>query len=229
MREPLDIERFRERFREAVGGKRNVSKFAATHGFAGRSLLNYFNGTTVPDIETLMAIASAANKDPAWFFGWDQTPSPEPGATVTIHEVNLEAAAGTSHFVDQVERVSSFEFPRAFLDKLGANARHVECLRVKGDSMRPLIEPGALLMIDTSEAAKAFPRVRSEAARRKTSAPIFVFVHGSMGYRVKRIETLDERWAALVSENGTEFPVELIDRQKSLKIVGKVVWWDNRL
>ena len=50
-----------------------------------------------------------------------------------------------------------------------------------------------------------------------------------MGYRVKRIETVDDRSAFLISDNMAEHPPELIARTDPVTIIGRVAWWDNRL
>ncbi len=223
------------RVREVIDGFPSLAEAARATGLPVNSLSRMRRGANEPGAFDLIDFAAKTGVDLRWLAGLpgeatrnDRTlKAAPPRDTVTIRELDVKVAAGASSFADQIQTVESFEFPGAFLRQLKIYSQHLECVRVKGDSMTPTILPGALLMIDRSLSLLKYPPIRSEEARRTKQADIFVFIHSKMGYRVKRIETLDEKWAALISDNQAEYPVEIVDRNKSLKIVGKVVWWDN--
>ena len=113
--------------------------------------------------------------------------------------------------------------------KLKLSEKHLKFLRVKGESMQPTIVDGALLLLDTRDEGHKFPRVRSGPARRTMAPSIYVFHQRGMGYRVKRIERIDENAAFLISDNLAEHPPEMVSVNEGVTIIGRVAWWDNVL
>lgn len=85
-------------------------------------------------------------------------------------------------------------------------------LRIAGDSMMPLIGPGAILAIDTAVLERA-----------DLDKKIAVFSHRDLGYKVARLQRLPGS-DILVSANHTCLPVDVTDQAK-WKAVGHVLWW----
>ena len=53
----------------------------------------------------------------------------------------------------------------------------------------------------------------------------------SVDLRLKRLRQIDARWIAILSDNEMEYPVEMfqINGDGAFEIMGKVIWWDNRI
>ena len=109
--------------------------------------------------------------------------------------------------------------------------RGLEALRPPGESMTPTIHDSALLIVDRSQNVLAAAMKNGPKSRRRlASAPIFVF-HLGEDLRLKRLRRIDDKFVAAISDNIEEFPVEVIEpgTDGALRIIGKVIWWDNRL
>jgi phage repressor protein C with HTH and peptisase S24 domain len=126
----------------------------------------------------------------------------------------------------------------AFLDLLvflvdrwpAAIYARLETLRAKGRSMEPTIADGALLMLDRAQ--DTLPAVPKNGQKRRPAPEpdVYVFAHNG-DIRLKRLQRLNEDFIAIHSDNRAEFPPEIFDlkRDGSFKVIGKVIWWDNRL
>jgi len=197
-----------------------------------KTLVDYLNGRSSPSVDRFLLIAVAARANPAEFFGVVSEPTLKLAPSVEIVHVphlDVEAAAGAGCFVDVVLAEASFPFPYPFLEKLlGDAARYarLETLRAKGDSMAPTIEDGALLMLDRAQST--LPPVPAKS--RRCPAEIYVFIQKG-DVRLKRLQRIDSDFIAIHSDNRDEFPPEVFNlkRDGSFKIIGKIVWWDNRL
>ena len=190
-----------------------------------KTLLNWRNGKTSPRADELISLAKLTGKHPAWFLGGEE-PAPDDLARIPV--LDVQAAAGFGNFSDLVRELDTINWPRPFLRKLGANPSKTESLRAKGDSMSPTIEDGALILIDRSQ--RDLPPPRAAGKRGRRAPDIFVFIQGD-DLRIKRIERLPKDWLALISDNFALYPPELVEAADAgrVKIIGKVVWWDNRL
>ena len=220
------------RIKSVIDGFPSIAEASRKIGLPVNSVSRMRRGEHEPGVFDVIDLAAKTGVDLLWLAGLEKgepKPPEPPRNTVSIDELNIEAAAGAGRFQDQVELVQGIEFPRVFVQKLGLSEKHLKFLRVKGESMAPTISEGALLLLDTREQGHKLPAVRKPSARRKSPPEIYVFNHGDLGYRVKRIETLDDRSAYLVSDNMAEHPPELIDRNSPITIIGRVAWWDNRL
>lgn len=89
------------------------------------------------------------------------------------------------------------------------------CMEIVGDSMAPLIPPGAILCVDTAV-----------ADRERLDKCIAVFSHRDHGFKVARLRRLSSS-DILVSANQNCLPVDVTDTSK-WKTVGEVVWWVSR-
>jgi phage repressor protein C with HTH and peptisase S24 domain len=159
-----------------------------------------------------------------------ETPQ-QPTDVVMIPILDVQAAAGAGRVVDVVKAEAEFAFPVYFLRKLirdpGRRPR-LSSVRSKGDSMEPTILDGALLIID--EAQRDLPKPPSSAKLRHREPDIFVFFT-SEGLRLKRLSRIDDDLVAIISDNFHERPPEVfrLGEDRKLSIIGKVIWWDNRL
>lgn len=140
-------------------------------------------------------------------------------AHIPVHEALLSAGSGTvngdSHIVDHVI------FRSDWLAKVGVSERHAAMARVTGESMAPSIQPGDLVLIDTS---RVVIPVGQQGKSSRGRAAIYAFVQDGQA-KVKRIERPDARTLVLLSDNPT-FPPELLtyDKPDTLNILGQLVW-----
>lgn len=86
------------------------------------------------------------------------------------------------------------------------------CLRVKGNSMKPLIYDGYILVVDTSQTDHA-----------KLDGEIVIAWHRAKGLAVSRLEAYDHT-EVLRAENAEHGSV-VIGVKHQWKIVAKVLWW----
>jgi SOS-response transcriptional repressor LexA len=89
------------------------------------------------------------------------------------------------------------------------------CMRVKGNSMSPLILDGYIIAVDTSE-------VRHD----KLIGQIVVAQHSEKGLLVSRLIRVDDT-DALISDQ-REFDSVSVAARSSWRIVGRVLWWTGK-
>jgi DNA-binding XRE family transcriptional regulator len=95
------------------------------------------------------------------------------------------------------------------------NFNETVCLRVKGDSMSPLILDGYIIAVDTSD-----------TAHDKLVGQIVVAAHKQKGLLVSRLIRF-ARTDALVSDR-REYESVPVTPGSDWRIVGKVLWWTGR-
>lgn len=223
------LEFFSERIREAIG--ENVLDFARRAGLTpsqARNLQNWKDKPSSIKPEALALIASASGRPIGWFFG-ETAP-----ATVMIPVLDVQASAGPGRVADVVKAEDQIAFPLYFLRRLlgdRANSARLESLRAHGDSMAPTITSGALILIDRGQRELPDPpKYGSKTGRGHFHSPIFVFYQGG-DLRLKRLQRINRDFVAVISDNNIEFPVEAtsLKDEAPLRIIGKVIWWDNML
>lgn len=206
------------------------------------TLKDYASGRTSPPLDRFLQIAAAAGRDPTWFLtaqtttisSQTQVQGSSGGGTVLVPVVDAQAAAGYGRFPDEARKVAEFPFPREFILRLGGEPNRVSALRSVGNSMEPTIADGALMLMDQSKVEADIPRpekrTRKTPPRRPPLDRIYVFFQ-SGGLRVKRLRWLDERYMAAISDNFAEHPPEIFDPggPEHVKVLGRLIWWDNRL
>jgi SOS-response transcriptional repressor LexA len=92
------------------------------------------------------------------------------------------------------------------------NPNSTTCLRVAGDSMRPLICNGYILAVDSSQTS--LPELKGK---------IVIAWNKDMGLTVSRLQHF-ERTDVLQPEN-REYESVVMNSKSKWKIVGKVLWW----
>ena len=129
-----------------------------------------------------------------------------PGAR-PVNVVELGAAAGGGAAADTEEVTGRVWFRRDWLDGLGLDPTRCVLIGVMGESMVPLLWPGAKILIDRS---------RTEWRR----GGIFV-LRTEDGLIVKRAGADEDGSPLLVNEHPSHAPIPLPD---DAEIVGRVVW-----
>ncbi len=229
----LAAEQAHGRLREALETAEARRRIAELTGIPAPTLKDYWSGRTSPPLDRFLLIAMASGREPAWFFG-DGGAVAAPGApgVVIVPVMDVRASAGPGAAADVVRAVDAIPFAELFARKIAGPGARLECLRAQGDSMAPTITDGALLIIDRTQTRPIAWRkpARKTPRRPQPQDEIFVFYQGE-DLRLKRLRDVGEDFVAILSDNGAENPPEIVKpgRDGSFKIVGKVVWWDNRL
>lgn len=127
----------------------------------------------------------------------------------------LKVSAGAhGHKGDKVSRldhltaVDAIAAPSAWCP----NPSTTTCLRVRGESMMPLIHDDYILAVDTSEVEPS-----------KLYGKVIVAWHKSRGLTVSRLQHI-EKLNVLVSEN-RQYKSISIGRNSGWRLIGKVLWW----
>ena len=114
---------------------------------------------------------------------------------------------------------SRINFTEAMIDQMIAapaqwcvNPAETNCLRVKGDSMSPLIKEGDIIAVDGSITQPAL-----------LNGKIAVAWHRQTGLALARFIDVDGV-QMLESENPEHMPVP-VEKDRNWQIVGKVLWW----
>jgi phage repressor protein C with HTH and peptisase S24 domain len=226
------LQTIRARIDEAIGGRSAALALekASDGRFVRTTVQRWIDGRTHPDVADLKALAEFTGKPIAWLLGLDEPAPFRERSVVEVPSLDVRAAAGHGRFNLTAHAVASFPFPREFIERLGGSPRYTECMRSDGDSMLPTIESGALLLVDRAQNMVQEPK---KPARGRSPLPkdeIFVFIQGD-ALRIKRLRRLSRDFLAIISDNVSDHPPEILDRDEAarVKIIGKVIWWDNRL
>lgn len=140
-----------------------------------------------------------------------------PSQHVAIPFFDIETAAGQASIIDEIreEQATSWHFAKPLLSLIPHEGRDkLRLIKVRGDSMAPLLDDGDIIMVDTS---KTDPHKKG----------IYVLDDGH-GLVVKRLEVIeaDHQQTAprlrILSDNPDYVPYRraLAD----IRIVGRVVW-----
>ena len=232
MTDPLAI--LRARIDEAIGGRVKALAFekATNRRFKRQTVQSWIDGETWPKISELQQLADHVKKPLAWFFGFNPDIStPEPPGTVCVPILDVQASAGAGSMADVVKAEAEFAFPVYFLRKLLgeiASCAKLSSLRARGDLMEPTIVDGALVIIDENQ--REMPKRPTSPRPRRGEPDIFVFFT-SDGLRLKRLRPIEDGFVLIISDNMHRYPPEAFKpgRDGKLTIIGKVIWWDNRL
>jgi SOS-response transcriptional repressor LexA len=92
------------------------------------------------------------------------------------------------------------------------NPATTRCLRVKGNSMKPLIYDGYVLVVDTSQTDHA-----------KLDGKIVIAWHRDKGLSVSRLQAYDHT-EVLRAEN-TEYDSVVLAKKHPWRVIAKVLWW----
>jgi SOS-response transcriptional repressor LexA len=118
------------------------------------------------------------------------------------------AAAGTGRIVTEKEIDSYLSFPKEWLP-----ARNVTALKVKGDSMSPIIEDGYIVLVDTSQRDPA-RLIGSMVAAREDG-----------GITIKWLRKEGKFYQLVPQHTSVRHPVRVLTADQDFGIVGRVVKW----
>ncbi len=157
------------------------------------------------------------------YFGPPRARPPEPPTIeldgddfAAIPKLAVEASAGTGAINhDAPEVVGKLAFRRDWLRKIGVRPDRAMLITVTGDSMRPNLKPGDLVLVDLDR-------------RNWDNNRVYAFNDPDEGLRIKRA-LRDKRGLVLVSDNPAWPPQTFLGREADRLIpLGQVVWSGHR-
>jgi SOS-response transcriptional repressor LexA len=92
---------------------------------------------------------------------------------------------------------------------------YTSCLRVRGNSMAPLIQDGFVVAVDSSEIDSG-----------KLEGKVVIASHKDIGLTISRFRRFDH--TEVLQPDNAAYPPTILSARHSWKIVGKVLWWIGR-
>lgn len=134
------------------------------------------------------------------------------GAFVPVRYYRNARVSAGHGAVNGDERPEALLFSKSFLRTLGAAARDLFLVRVKGDSMLPTLQAGWTVMLDTS--------------RTTVSSGIYVIRLGDEEM-CKRLEARPGGIIRVISDNKVydEYEIDTASAGSDFAVLGKVVWF----
>lgn len=204
------------RIRRLVDLFENRDKAAEVAGRSTDALNRWMKGETEPAFSALARMAHRKGVSLEWLASGSGEMSrsdfvPEDGY-VFIPRYEVRASAGTGQIVESENLKGFLAFQSDWIrSRLRRNPANLVVLEAYGDSMRPTIKDGDIMLVDTSE-----DRVRGPA--------IYVVRAGNEAI-VKRVELKIDGSLLVKSDNPAYEAMTLRgDEAKELRIIGKVVW-----
>lgn len=216
----------RGRIAELISMLGDRQKAAATAEMSVDQLAKWRAGDARPPFIPLARMCEAAGMSLDWLafgspFGemYRQGPRPprDDGSVVEIPVLNVRIAAGSGAWNERAEEIERAPFQRDFFRRRGIDHRAVHGIRPNGDSMLPTIAPQALCLVNTAQ-------------RDLVGDGIWAFVLDDQA-RIKRVQRGFDGSLTLLSDNGTRYPPERVERDElhSLDVVGKLFWSEQDL
>jgi len=223
---PEHLREFAERVRALLGPFGSIAKAAKVLEIPENTLRRACAGRNEPQAPLLMALSTKLNVSMSYLLGLSDDPAvaTPPNAEADprlefrrIPSLDAKVAAGSGAAVSIIAVDRMLAFPQWMLRKLAPPGAKLSFMRARGDSMRPLFGDGALLLVNESDASL------SEAK------DIYVFEQ-SGALRVKRLRLKANGDVIVLSENpGCDPEFLRASEAKRVKVLGRVVWWDDRL
>ena len=165
-----------------------------------------------PTLSTIKMIAEKTGQSLLWLATGDIKESFNAPDTILIPLRDVAAAAGAGMAADDEAVLASVPVPRLLAERWGRPLGKVEAIFVRGDSMEPTIQDGAVVLIDRAEQALSEGR-------------IFAF-RTPDGLRLKRFQLGMDGAAMLVSDNKALYIPERIERSQidQMDVAGRVFW-----
>lgn len=129
-----------------------------------------------------------------------------------FREVEFSAGDGSTQVIEN--HGASMRFSLARLSRAGVQPENAACATVTGNSMEPTIAGGSPIAID-------------KGCTQIIDGKVYALDHGGM-FRVKRLYKLPLNRVRIVSDNGNEYPEEVVSmgHEESPRIIGRVFWWE---
>lgn len=149
------------------------------------------------------------------------TGADETFVSVPLH--NAELAAGLGMVNDSEEAGAHLRFRRDWMWKVGVAAKDALLVRVRGDSMEPILSESDVVLLDTSWVEVPIGRKRPSGAHARYM--VALEIEGEA--RVKWAERPNEGTLVIFSENSSEYGPEYYLRSEiqKIRLIGRVVWW----
>jgi len=207
---------------KSLHGPRERAKFAKILGFSAAYVADIENGRSKPSRALLQAISEKYNVSIDWLLTGKGSRELSPA---TIHETAVSYQLDNEDYV----RIPLISEPIAAGDPLIIDERHIEgfaviyqkwvkrghtyrCLRVKGDSMHPVISDGFIVAIDLHDNDPLKLQRQIVAARYED------------GVTIKYLLLTDKEYI-LLPYNTEEYDPIVIPRTAPSPIIGKIAWW----
>ncbi len=226
---------FRGRVQAVCSSVKSVNALAKEAGVSEGTIRKWAAGDSEPSRDRLLAFARAAGVDPYWLLdgtgsmrppggageavsSWIQGASPmDLNEYAPIPRVDVMAAAGDAVLLPTEEIVDFLLFKKSWLRReLGIDPQRAVVVQAKGDSMKPSIRDGDLLLVEVLQ-------------ERANDDGIYVINVGGR-VMVKRLQFLLDGSIKVVSDNAAYEPqVVKGDKGDGFWVVGRVVWSGSRL
>ncbi len=202
---------------DAAGGPARILRDA---GVTSSTYSRYLNGETEASAEKLGRIAEVTGVSLDWLVLDRGAPIFEAGAPPAIPLGPDMAQIPPLRIGEAAEREIAGEriaFPRALLRRLGTEIDALEFLRARGDSMRPTIEDGAIVLIDRSQ--------------RDIIGDAVYLVSLDDGPLIRRVRRNVDGAITLISDNRACYEPERLERADAerLCVHGRIRWTESLL
>jgi len=210
------------RLGQAVDLAGGPAKILRDAGVTSSTYSRYLNGDSEASAEKLGRIAEVTGVSLDWLvldrgapiFEAGAAPPPMPLGPDMAHipQCRIGEEAG-----DERSPGEKLAFPRALLRRLGTEADALEFLRARGDSMRPTIEDGAIVLIDSSQ--------------RDIIGDAIYLVSLDDGPLIRRVRRNVDGAISLISDNRACYEPERLERADAerLRVHGRVRWTETLL
>lgn len=211
---------------------RAVDIVGATGASKG-SVSQWLSGSARPGNKYIVSLCALLECDADWLLSEDDSPvryktsnaeqlgSFEPWDSATPmsqDEVNLpffqevEASAGAGQFEVKENRGLKLRFARSTLQRYNISPENAACIKVKGNSMEPVLPDGSTVGVDTG-------------SKSIIDGKMFAIDHDGM-LRVKMLYRTPAGGVRLRSYNSDEHPDETYSKEESqhIRILGRVFW-----
>lgn len=198
---------------------------AALLGKSVQQVRRYEQGSEIP-LTVVAALAAETEIPLDWIVTGHAMPRRPPlvyvtplqpsadGEDVPVQKLAFRASAGNGALALD-EAAAHMRFPRAILDHIGVKAQHARLMEAAGESMRPTIADGDLILVDVS-------------ATEIVEGKIYVFTIGDEVY-VKRLRRAAGQ-VMMISDNRDLFPdEEAVTPSLPFRVHGRVKWTGRSL
>lgn len=228
------LQEFAERVRTLVAPFGSIARAAKALDIPENTLRRACAGQNEPQAPLLMALSTKLDVSMSYLLGLTDEPeiAVSPGGRgaprlemIRVPDLDARVAAGPGGGASAVAIDRMLAFPAWMLHRLAPPGARLSFMRAQGDSMSPLFNDGALLLVNESDR-------RPPAAPSDPRAPGDVFVFQQRDrLRVKRLRRkAGGAGLVVMSENRAYEPEFLRGAElKGVSVLGRVVWWDDRL
>lgn len=169
----------------------------------------------LPPIVSIRKIERIGERTPEHFTGiepWDNSTELPPDEAELPFFTEVEAAAGSGQMHVQENHGPKLRFSKSTLSRYNIDPKNAACIKVKGNSMEPVLPDGATIGVDLS-------------SKNIIDGKMYAVDHDGM-LRVKMLYRLPGGGIRLRSYNIDEHPDEHYNGEeaKHIRIIGKVFW-----